>query len=169
MAFIISSTEKDSIATTRDSFKDCILACKISNQMHTNFKKRKVPQAASGSFFQKWLFCKTYVLYNICFFICGQNSWKTRSKKYSIGLFQGKFTLTWKICWMAISVAGPLHQIFWSNKPICSNKIYERKLKPGDRLWALEIAYWKLSLYGQLFCIRQTSVLYWYIPLKNFI
>ena len=42
--------EKDSIATTRDSFKNCILACKISNQMHTNFEKRKVPQAASGNF-----------------------------------------------------------------------------------------------------------------------
>ena len=37
------------------------------------------------------------------------------------------------------------------------NKIYKRKLKLGDRLWALEIAYWKLCLYGQLFCIRQTS------------
>ena len=33
----ISSIEKDSIATTRDPFKKCILACKISNQMHTNF------------------------------------------------------------------------------------------------------------------------------------
>ena len=49
----ISSIEKDSIATTPDSFKDCILACKISNQVHTNFEKRKVPQAASGNFVQK--------------------------------------------------------------------------------------------------------------------
>ena len=38
----ITSIEKDSIATTRDSFKDCILACKISNQVHTDFEKRKV-------------------------------------------------------------------------------------------------------------------------------
>ena len=76
----ISSTEKDSVETTRDSFKNCILACKISNQMHTNFKKRKVPQTASGNFVQKWLFCKTYILHNICFFTCGQNFWKTRSK-----------------------------------------------------------------------------------------
>ena len=61
----ISSIEEDSIATTPDSFRDCILTCKISNQVHTNFEKRKVPQAASGNFVQKWLFCKTYVLYNI--------------------------------------------------------------------------------------------------------
>ena len=45
----ISSVEKDSIATTQDSFKDCILACKISNQMHTNFGKRKVAQTANGN------------------------------------------------------------------------------------------------------------------------
>ena len=59
-----------------DSFKDCLLACKISNQVPTNFEERKVPQAASGNFVQKWLLCKTNVLYNICFFICGQNSLK---------------------------------------------------------------------------------------------
>ena len=45
----ISSIEKDSIATTPDSFKDCILACKISNQVYTNFEKRKAPQAASSN------------------------------------------------------------------------------------------------------------------------
>ena len=28
------------------------------------------------------------------------------------------------------------------------NKIYQRKLKPGNGLWALEIAYWKLRLSG---------------------
>ena len=49
----ISSIEKDFIATTQDSFKSCILACKISNEMHTIFEKRKVPQAASGNFVQK--------------------------------------------------------------------------------------------------------------------
>ena len=48
----------------------------------------------------------------------------------------------------------------------------------GDRMWALEIAYWKLCLYGKLFCIRQTSQFYrvsvaelstlWKIYLKNF-
>ena len=55
----LSSLEKDFIATTRYSFKDFILAYKISNQMHANFEKRKVPQAISGNFAQKWLFCKT--------------------------------------------------------------------------------------------------------------
>ena len=49
----ISSTKKDSLVTTRDSFKNCILACKIDNQMHTNLEKRKVPQAVSSNFFQK--------------------------------------------------------------------------------------------------------------------
>ena len=34
--------------------------------MHVNFEKWKFLQAAKGNFAQKWLFCKTYVLYNIC-------------------------------------------------------------------------------------------------------
>ena len=59
----VSLIEKDSIATTWDSFKDCILARKIRNLRETsrkeNFEKRKFLQAASGSFAQKWLFCKT--------------------------------------------------------------------------------------------------------------
>ena len=76
----LGTIEKDSIATTPHSFKDCILACKISNQVHTNFEKKNVSQTASGNFIQKWLLCKTYVLYNVCFFICGKNSWKTHSK-----------------------------------------------------------------------------------------
>ena len=49
----ISSIEKDSTAATPDFFKDCILACRISNQVHTDFEKRKVPQAASDNFVQK--------------------------------------------------------------------------------------------------------------------
>ena len=36
-------------------------------------------------------------------------------------------------------------------------KIYQRKLKLADKLWALEIAYLKLCICRQLFCIRQTS------------
>ena len=54
MAFI-SSIKKNSIATTWDSFKASILPCKIRNQIHANFEKKKVPQAASGNFVQKWL------------------------------------------------------------------------------------------------------------------
>ena len=75
-----SSIQKDSIVTIRDSLKDCTFACKIRNQMRTNFKKKKVPQASSGSFAQKWQFCKTYVLYNIRSFIWGKSSWKIRLK-----------------------------------------------------------------------------------------
>ena len=66
----IGSTEKDSITTTRDSFKDCIFTRKIKHQMDTNVEKGKVSQRVSGNFAQKWLFCKTYVLYNICSFAC---------------------------------------------------------------------------------------------------
>ena len=61
-------------------FQSLYLGCKVSNQVNTNFEKRNVPQAASGNFVQKWLFCKKYVLYNICFFICCQNSCKARPK-----------------------------------------------------------------------------------------
>ena len=39
------------------------------------------------------------------------------------------------------------------------NKIYQRKLKSGDKLWALEITNWKFRLYGKLLCIKQTSQL----------
>ena len=49
----ISSIEKDSIVTTPRSFKNFILTCKISNQMHTNFEKRKVPQAERDNIDQK--------------------------------------------------------------------------------------------------------------------
>ena len=36
------------------------------------------------------------------------------------------------------------------------SKPYQGKLKSGHRLWAFEIIYWKLRLYGKLFCIKQT-------------
>ena len=40
-----SSAEQDYIVTTYDSCKDCILACKIGNQIHAmKFKERKVRQ-----------------------------------------------------------------------------------------------------------------------------
>ena len=38
--FLASSIEKDSLATTRDSFEDCILACKSQNQMHKLREKK---------------------------------------------------------------------------------------------------------------------------------
>ena len=49
--------------------------------MHINFGKRKVWQAASGKCVQKWLFCKTYFLYNICFFICVHTEYRPFSRK----------------------------------------------------------------------------------------
>ena len=55
------------MVTTRDSFKDCIIACKDGNQMGgAKFKERKVLQAASSSFAQsgysvKRMFCTIFV------------------------------------------------------------------------------------------------------------
>ena len=45
----LSSIEKDFKATTGDSFKGCIFACKIINQIHTNYEKRNVSQAVSAN------------------------------------------------------------------------------------------------------------------------
>ena len=61
----VSSIEKDSIVTSQDSFKNFTLSFKILNQIHTIFKKKKVPEAASAGFAEKTLFCVTYVLYDI--------------------------------------------------------------------------------------------------------
>ena len=62
----ISSIEKDSVATTPDSFKDCIIACKISNQVHTNLKKRKFNKQPVAILFRndcsvRHMFCRIYV------------------------------------------------------------------------------------------------------------
>ena len=107
----VSSIKIDSIATTPDSFKDCLLACKISNQVPTNFEERKVPQAASGNFVQKWLFCKTNVLYNICLFICGENSLKNMFEV--VHTYYRSFSR--KIYWTAISITVPLYQSLWTD------------------------------------------------------
>ena len=149
----LCSVEKDSIASTRDSFKDCILACKIRNQMHSNFKKRKVPQAVSGNLLKNSLQYMPLYL-----------SPKFLNKTFKVTLdstispFQGKFIFTWKIYWTAISVTVTVRNsiIHFLNRyfsellflagDIKINKIYQRKLKPGDRLWALEITHWKLRL-----------------------
>ena len=62
----LCSNEKDCMVTTRDSFIDCIIACKDGNQMGAKFKERKVLQAASCSFAQsgysvKRMFCTIFV------------------------------------------------------------------------------------------------------------
>ena len=41
----LSYIEKDSIVSINESFKNCILACKIGNQIHTKFTERKASQA----------------------------------------------------------------------------------------------------------------------------
>ena len=61
----LSSIEKESIATSGDFFKDCLLARKVRNQIRKNFEKKKVSQAPSVNFGQNWLFCKIHVLWNI--------------------------------------------------------------------------------------------------------
>ena len=62
----ISSIEKHSVATTPDSFKDCIIACKISNQVHTNLEKRKFNKQPAAILFRndcsvRHMFCTIYV------------------------------------------------------------------------------------------------------------
>ena len=132
----ISSFEKDSIATTPDSFKDCIIACKISSQVHTNFEKRKIQQADSGDFVQKWRFCKTYVLYNYVAKILEKH---VRSSLYLLLVFlkenshsHGKFTE--RLFLLQFLYIKFFEQIFLRT-PTCSwrKKICQRKLKLGDR------------------------------------
>ena len=150
----ISSIERDSIATNPGPFKDCLLACKIGNQVHTNFEKRKVPQAASGNFVQKWLLFKTYVLYNICFFIClcffkntfeiVHTCYRSFSRKIHIhmeNLLNGYF-------YYSSFISNFLNRYFQELLFVAGkkkiNKIYQRKLKLADRLWVLKIANLKL-------------------------
>ena len=164
-----SSIEKDSIAATRDSFRDCILACKIRNQTHTNFEQRKVPQAVSDNFAQKWLLCLTYVLHNRFLYLWPKflkNTFEVVHTQY--WPFSRKIHILMKNLlngYYCYSYFTPnfLNQYFSELLFLVGerkiNKIYQRKLKPSDRLWALEITHWKLRLCGKLFCIRQTSQL----------
>ena len=135
--------------------------------MHTNFEKRKVQQAASGNFVQKWLFCKTYVLYNmtVSLSVAKILDKHFRSSSYLLqAIFKekihshGKFTerlflLPFRYIKFFEQIFLRIHTCGWWKKKQTN---YQRKLKLGDKLWALEIAYWK-CLYGQLFCIRQIS------------
>ena len=80
---LLSSVDKDSTEASPDSFiTDFVLACKIKNQMQTNFENRNVPQAVSG---------KIYVLFYLAL------KFLENMFELSIDLFQRKFTLTWKI------------------------------------------------------------------------
>ena len=114
---------------TRAFFKDCVLACKVGNQMHTRFKETKVTPAANGSFAPKWLFCKTWFLYNIYFIIWSKNFSKKPLKKFILSKIgdwgptlvkmvsficfsQGKFPLTWKFYQTTVFMIFALHLIF---------------------------------------------------------
>ena len=133
--------------------------------MHTNFQKRKVPQAVSGNFAQKWLFCNIYVLCNIYSFIYGKSPWKhVRSSSYLVLVFfkensyshgkSTKWVFLLQLLYTKFSNRYFFELLFLvGDRKI--NKIYQRKLKFGNRLRALQVTHWKLRLYGKSFCIRQ--------------
>ena len=94
----LSSIEKDSIATTRDLFRDCILPCKIRNQ---TLRKEKFHKQSVVILQKKFLlFCKTCVLYNILLLSTAKVLEKyVRSSSYLAAIFfkenshsHGKFT-----------------------------------------------------------------------------
>ena len=101
--------------------------------MDANFRKRKIQEAATGNFVQKWLFCKTYVVYNM---FCSLSVTKILDKYVRS---KGKLTFTWKIYWTAISITVPLSQIFWTEGERKINKIYQQKLSLRNRLCVLLI------------------------------
>ena len=104
----LCSLEKDSITTTRDSFKHCILACKIRNQMHTNFEKFHKQSVLS--------LLKNGCSVTIFIALFVENFLEhIRSSSYLLGadLFEGKFTFTWTNYSTAISVIVTLHQFLW--------------------------------------------------------
>ena len=94
----LSLIEKDSIATTRYSFKDCILACKIRNQMHINFEKKKFHKKSAVILLKngcsvRHMFCAIFVPLSVAKVLAKY----VQSNSFGIGLFQRKFTFTCKI------------------------------------------------------------------------
>ena len=92
----LSLIEKGSVATTRDSFKDCIPACNYKSNAY-KLREKKVPQAVSGNFTKKWLFCMSCTI-SLRLFVAKALEKHVRSSSFSISLFQrklhshGKFT-----------------------------------------------------------------------------
>ena len=122
--------------------------------MHKNLEKRNVQQAASGSFLQKWLLCKTWSVQYVLLYLWPKflkntfevvhSYYRSFSRKIHIhmeNLLSGYF-------YYSSFISNFLNRYFWELLFLAGerkiNKIYERKLKLGDRLWALQI--WKLSL-----------------------
>ena len=153
----LSSIEKDSITTTRDSFKDCTLTCKIRNQINTK-RKEKFHKLSVVILLKNGCSARIFISLSVENIL---EHVKSISYFVDTDLFQGKFTFICNIYFTAISIIVTLHQIFGTD--IFENsyswlvsKIYRIKLKPEDRLRALKISHWKWRLYAQLFHIRQS-------------
>ena len=73
----LSSIEKDSVATTRDFFKDCIFACKIRNQIHKNFEKEKFHKQPVVNLLKNG-FSVRHVFYTVFFLYLWPKSFKNK-------------------------------------------------------------------------------------------
>ena len=87
----LSLIEKDSIATTRYSFKDCILACKIRNKK--KFHKKSAVILLKNGCSVRHMFCAIFVPLSVAKVLARY----VQSSLFGIGLFQRKFTFTCKI------------------------------------------------------------------------
>ena len=160
----ISLIEEDSIATTKDSFKDCIFSCKIRNEMYTNFKKKRFHKQPVVVLFEngcsvRYMFCTIFTPLSVEKILANL----IRSSSYLIKVFSSKISVHMENLLNGFFCYSSFTRIFlrkYFSKLVCLagereiNRISQRKLKPGDRLWVLQIAHWKLCLYWQLFCIR---------------
>ena len=93
----LSLIEKGSVATTRDSFKDCIPA--IINQMHTNFEKKKFHKQSVVILLKNGCSVRQMsCTISLRLFVAKALEKHVRSSSFSISLFQrklhshGKFT-----------------------------------------------------------------------------
>ena len=133
----LSLIEKDSIATTWDSFKDCILARKIWNQ---RFHRQSVLALRRSGCSVRKMFCTIFVPLSVA----KVPKKHVQSSSYLVLVFfKENLHIRWKFS----------EQFFYYNyfTPNFSNqyfsellflvgdrkirKIYQRKLKSGDRLW----------------------------------
>ena len=122
--------------------------------MHTNFEKRKVPQAVGGNFAQKWLSVRhMFRTIRVPLSVAKVLGKHVRSSSYLVLVFFKENSLKTVIS-IIITFEPIFSRTLSGDRKI--NKIYQPKLKSGNELWALEIVHYKLRLYGKLFCIRQT-------------
>ena len=138
----LSLIEKDSIATTRDSFKDVKLEIKcIQTSREKKFHKQSVVILLKNGCSVRYMFCTIFVPLSVAkalkntFGVVHLVLFFFKENSHSHGKFPERL----------FSEPKFYRKI---------NKIYQRKLKSGDRLWAVKITLWKLRLYRKLFCIR---------------